>query len=239
MYSCSVHTDNQEYGKELSMELYNLLQAGEPILGNKIQDVLEAIQKIRLRPWEEKSPIEKWDCIAENLPGDIAGYWKTQLSRIVSSRVYGDTLEALCGFNSYIYPHLDRNVIAQDFSEKMLRRYEYPSRQRVLFDIDGLPKKRLEFMEQSFDNIFFIKGYKYVQSPIEMFREWLRLLKPFGTLSFIETTTAGYYDTLLREIDPHICRKELDFAGFSRITIETLPFKDRPDEEVFLFSAQK
>lgn len=239
MYSYKVHKDNKPKAVELSKKLYALLIDGEKITGRKITRILARLKEMKLLSWNELSDLGRWEKTAASLPGDIAGRYKTETTRFISEKISGDVLEAMCGFNSYIYPHIDRLVTAHDYSEKMLRRYEFPKRRRIQFDLNLLPRKRFMFTEASFDVILFVKGYKYIKSPVAMFREWKRLLKPSGTLFFVESTTAGYSSMTLRRLHVNKCKQELQHAGFHEPVVRCLPFDEGDGEELLLFEVRK
>ncbi len=239
MYSYKVHKDNKPKAVELSKKLYALLSDGEKITGRKVTHILARLKDMRLLSWSELSDLDKWEKTAASLPGDIAGRYKKETTHFISEKLSGDVLEAMCGFNSYIYPHIDRLITAHDYSEKMLKRYEYPKRRRVQFDLNLLPKKRFAFREESFDAILFVKGYKYIKSPVAMFREWKRLLKPDGKLFFIESTTAGYSEMTLRRLRVKECKQELQQAGFHDPVVRCLPFDEGDGEELLLFEVRK
>ena len=66
-----------------------------------------------------------------------------------------------------------------------------------------------------------------------------KLLKPNGKLIFVESTTAGYHDIKLRNLDVRICINQLLESGFSNQTIRCLPFSDAHNEELILFEVCK
>ncbi len=239
MRSYKVHKDNKPKAVELSKKLYVLLSGGEKISGKKVTCILAKLKDMRILSWGELCNLDRWEKTAASLPRDIAGRYKTETTRFISEKLSGDILEAMCGFNSYIYPHIDRLVTAHDYSEKMLKRYEFPKRRRIQFDLNLLPKKRFAFREESFDAILFVKGYKYIKSPVAMFREWKRLLKPNGTLLFIESTTAGYNEMTLRKIHVRKCKQELQCVGFHEPIVRCLPFDEGDGEELLLFEVRK
>ena len=249
MYTFHVSLDKVDYAKKLSDELYFQFQNDKGIADYSVIKILNKLKKIKLPTASEMSPIERWDNVANSMPGDIAGKYKNELSFFLSGITSGDILEAMCGFNSYILPDKDKIVMAQDYSRRMLLRYEYPERIRFQFDLNDLPDKKIELPDESFDNIVFIKGYKYINSPVHMFEEWHRLLKRNGKLIFVESTLAGYRDIMVRELDIEICKKELVAAGFSNQTakalnfkaniVEDLDFLSAFEEKLILFNAQK
>jgi hypothetical protein len=233
--------EDKDTAKKLSSTLFDLLFAGgEGALESpEVVQLLSEIKAFR-RPQVYELPNQlQWDRVAEHVPQDIAGRYKEQISEIFSSCIYGATLEAFAGFNSYLFPSINREVTAHDFSERMLLKYEYPKRRRILFDVDTLPEKKFEFSSELFDTILFVKAYKYVKNPIEVFREFLRLLKPGGRLLFLESTVAGYHYMVLRTIKPRVCTYELRLAGFDTTSVKLLPFGASDREEMVLFEAWK
>jgi SAM-dependent methyltransferase len=239
MYSYNVILENLERAKALRDELFKLMQSGKQKSNTKVVNILSELKKMRLPNIGEMDHHELWEYVAAFMPGDIGGNYKDELTHIISNSVSGDTMEAMCGFNSYIIPHLDRNVTAQDYSENMLLKYEHTKRRRILFDLNLIPTARLELPDNSFDNIVFVKGYKYIFFPIDMFREFYRLLKPNGHLLFGESTTAGYEDVILRELNVPNCKRDVTIAGFDENSIRSFNFEGRDPEELILFDYVK
>lgn len=236
MYSYCVLTEHKEHAEKTRNELHMILENGASILSPQVTEKLDELKRLRLLSYEEMNAAEKWDYVANQMPEDIGGSYKKSLIRIISEKVSGEILEAMCGFNSYIIPHIDRIITAQDYSEKMLLRYEYPKRKRILFDLDSLPLKEFKLPDETFDCIMFVKGYKYIRFPIDMFREFHRLLKPSGNLIFAESTTAGYEDIILRQLNVSVCKKELHQAGFREKSIQCFDFDPYHFEELILFN---
>lgn len=236
LWSYSVLKENKPIALALAQKLYKLLGKNPKIERPAVQKVLSSLKLLRLPTYDELDDHDKWEYTAGQLPQDIAGYHKNKLTQLLSSHITGNTLEAMSGFNSYLLPHLDREVTAHDYSEEMLVRYEFPKRRRLLFDLNSIPKNALEINERSFDYIIFVKGYKYLLNPVTTFREFKRLLRPKGKLIFVESTTAGYSELIKRELKPRLCSQELSLAGFNQQTIQVLPFRDKKTEELLMFN---
>ena len=238
--NCGVRKKNFPKALHLATEITRSLHSKQFTLkSHKIKKMLAELKEFRVLFVHERTPIQDWDETAKTLVDDIGGPFKDHITRHVSEHLYGSVFEAMCGFNSYLYPHLDRIVTAHDYSEHMLMKYECPERERIQFDLNHLPDERLEFSERQFDNIFFVKGYKYIDSPTEVFKEWFRLLKPGGNLVFIESSMAAYQHLTKQDFIPNVCKNQLEIAGFRDTTFSLLPFLQHEKEELFYISTMK
>lgn len=236
MLSYTVRDDDKIHAKQLSIDLYLLLEKGTKVTSIKVQKILNELFELRELTSEEMTPLQRWDSTSESMPGDIAGNYKKQTSEILTEKCTGEILESMCGFNSYIFPHLDKNVTAQDYSQGMLTKYEYPKRRRLQFNLNGLPRKKLLITNEYFDTITFVKGYKYIKSINQLFSEFNRLLKPNGKLIFVESPSAGYRDLTVRKLNILKCKDELTKNGFEINNINHLRFKF---EKIILFETTK
>lgn len=239
MYSYSVQSDDKPEAMGLSQELYEMLMGGVEMDDLACQRVIKELYDLRVRHWNELDKDEVWDQVASRMPEDIGGLHKNTIMYLMSSIHRGTILESMCGFNSYLLPHVDRNVIAMDYSEKMLKKYEYPERMRVQFDLNELPNSRIEFPDNYFDSIMFVKGYKYLEKPQKVLKEYLRILKPGGLLSFVESQYAMYSELAVRDLCVKTTKEDVEQAGFVYCDVRRLPFSESPDDSYYLFSTIK
>lgn len=239
MYSYHVNTEDKPEAKGLSEELYDLFSKGALVSDLACQKVIQDLYKLRVPSWEELEGNEVWDQVASGMPEDIGGIHKQTITYLLSSLTRGTTLESMCGFNSYILPQVDRPTIAMDYSERMLMKYPYPERMRIQFDLNRLPNEHIEFPDSYFESIVFVKGYKYLQNPFNVFQEYHRLLQTGGTLQFIESKHAMYSDLAVRNICPYTTKTEVEKSGFVYCEVQCLPFRESEDDMYYLFKAQK
>ncbi len=229
--------DTQEV-VELIRELTSLREAGK-WESSQVIGILTRLEE--LRAYDEDlgpSKQEEWNNYAALMPDDIGGPYRLDLKKFLSTKISGEILEAFCGFNSYIFPSANSIVTAQDYSKKMLMKYEHPERRRVLFDWNNIPRQRLSLPDHSFDSIIIVKGYKYINSPLAVFHELKRLLKPSGLLLLVESTTACYPDLAVRPLMVNQCRNELLQTGFSELNINCLPFSYGDGDTTVFFQAK-
>ncbi|MBU0636444.1 class I SAM-dependent methyltransferase [Candidatus Micrarchaeota archaeon] len=194
----------------------------------KAHAILKEIEKLPHElHFEKRSPREWRDHYARQMPGDIAGPFANAKMQLLTSKVHGKVLEAMCGFNSFIQDasHI-RKVVAADFSREMLTRYPYRKRKRVLVDFNF----RTPFSDKEFDTISITHGMRYFKNEqlVPLFKEFRRILKPKGTILLIEGGGAGYGSVVKRPLGLKRIKRDLQTAGFSvRITslVDTPGFK--------------
>lgn len=138
-----------------------------------------------------------WDLRAAQSPtdwGPIDKLDKERLKRILTSKVSGRVLEAMCGFRSYIYncPGIDE-VVALDFSAEALRRYDYPNRTRVLFDLNTLRYGgTIPFFPDGYFNAVCVTfGVNYLKEPYDVFKEFARITDHRGRLLIVGNPALG------------------------------------------------
>ncbi len=239
MYSYSVESDDKSEAVGLSQELYEILITGTDFEDLACQRVIKELYDLRVRHWSELDKDKVWDQVASHMPEDIGGLHKDTIMYLMSSIHRGTVLESMCGFNSYLLPHVDRNVIAMDYSENMLKKYEYPERMRVQFDLNELPTSNIEFPDNYFDSIIFVKGYKYLDRPTRVFKEYFRILKSGGMLSFVESQHAMYTDLAVQNLCVKTAKNDVEQSGFVYCNVRNLPFRESPDDSYYLFSTVK
>lgn len=228
----SVHVSQKAKAKALSLELDGLLRNQPDSV--RIPAVIVELQAMRMKEHNAMTHREKWDRTALSLPDDIGGGHDVRkiITAFLSSRYHGTVLEAMCGFNSYLLAHTERNVVALDYSREMLERYPFPYRLRIQCDLNNLESGATIpcFDSGKFDAIIVCFGYRYPRRLAPVLAEFKRILKPQGTLAFVENPTHGYSERCRRAFIPDLCVKTLKSAGFSptceRIPIETFECKE-------------
>lgn len=216
---------------------------------NRVREIADEILKIGLRNYHDpklemlqnemlslkktsldKTPMDYWD----NGAYDLINYslnpiiFKTLQSLL--NLYTGTILEAMCGHNSYfiegtIQSH--RTVVALDFCENSLERYVYPSRRRILCDLDQLDgTDTLQFFDtEHFDVVSICFGFKYPKNLAAVVKEFHRILKPNGILSFVENETYGYNAIAQRHFTPEELADIFVNAGYRNIEMDvfTIP----------------
>ncbi len=217
----TVHVSRMEEARELGKKLWAAYEARDE---NEAERLLEALRPLRVTPFDERAPLERWAHMAVQVPGDIGGPNKPKIRELLSSRCRGRVLEAMCGFNSYLAPSPDREIVALDYCREAIERYPYPERTRILFDLNLIAgSKRMEFFaDASFDAVTVCFGFNYPHHPVCLFREFRRILSPHGSLFLVENPAHGYWDLARRCFSSDRCERFLLSAGFSEIRVEKL-----------------
>jgi len=230
----NVHIKNFERASDLARRAWEASCSGRI---EETRKILEQLCSLRAKPWEGKSSRERWAHMAMQLPGDVGGGpHKKRIGAILSARYQGRILEAMCGFNSYLLPSPDREVIALDYCREALERYPYPERIRVAFDLDCLGQKgTLDFFGKvRFDAVMICFGYDYLKDPAATFGVLRKILAKEGKLALVENPLRGYPDIILRRFAPEEATKYLRRVGFKKVTVEDMGI--RPYEEAQLGS---
>ena len=209
---------------------YKLCQAIQTIDECNISKLLPELERHCIKHHDEKTDAEKWGDMAVQLPGDwgpLTEKNKKKLKEIITKKVYGRVLEAMCGFNSYFGKSDEiTEVVALDFCEEALERYEYSQRNRILYDLERVVKgEKMDFFgDSSFQTIGVFFGIDYLTDTVLVHREFHRILSNNGKLLVVDGTTQGYRDMLKRVFSPEDCSRSMKSAGFST-KIEHLPLK--------------
>lgn len=210
----------------------------------KMESVLSQMDPLLGKGHDEKTDKEKWDSMSEQLPEDwgLVGKNRILAKELITSKAKGKVLEAMCGFNSYFgnSPQIEE-VVALDFSEKALERYEYPRRTRILFDMERVCQgKRIEFFEDnSFQTIGVFFGMDYLTNPLAIYLEFKRILQETGEILIVGGTGAGYSDILKRYFRPDYHANLMKKTGLLT-NIMHLPLKQGLEVgEYYLISGKK
>ena len=198
-----------------------------------INRLIPEIEKYTIKNHMDKTEPEKWGDMAIQLPDDWGpqGDNKLTLKQMMTNLAYGRIMEPMCGFRSY-FGESDRitEVVALDFCEEALERYDYPERKRILYDLERIVKgEKMDFFEDgTFDTIGVFFAIDYITEPIPVKKEFYRLLSADGQLLIVGGTTQGYSDILKRNFDPEECSAYMNDAGFVTKVTE-LPLKEETD----------
>lgn len=254
----SVHISNFLLAKKLEEELWTAYEDRNAVYVHesekeikkkkeKIQTILGKLRSLKLPPFEERPPVEQWAHLMIQLPGDIGGSrtQREKITEVLSAKCQGRILEAMCGFNSYIKPSPNREVIALDFCREVLERYLYPERTRILFDLNTVFKgRRMEFFKDNEFNVITIcYGFHYLKHPVCLFREFRRILCSGGRLFLVENPHQYYRGLEYRQFSPASCVNFLKRAGFKNVRVEELPIAEEWELKVgghyFLIEVEK
>lgn len=215
----SVHVSNFALAKEIAGKIWTAHKQGKT---EEVKLLMEELRPLRRVPFEKRTALEKWAHMMVQMPFDIGGPNKKKIREILSKRCNGRILEAMCGFNSYVEPSDDREVIALDYCREALEKYRYPERKRIIFDLNEIGNNGgLEFFKDGeFDAITICFGFQYLENPVVVFKEFNRILK--GKLILVENPRQHYEDIACRPFTPKLCTNFLKQASFEKINIEGL-----------------
>ena len=218
----SVHVSNFFRAKDMEKKMWDAYKSNKLEEASRIFE--EELSPIRVIPFDERTPQERWAHIMVQLPGDIGGPNRAKIKAILSGKCFGKVLEAMCGFNSYLSPSDNRNVTALDFCREALELYRYPKRTRILFDLNKIDCKRKMkfFADGEFDAITICFGFQYLIHPAFVFKELKRLLKPGGRLYLVENPRQHYEQMVYRPFSVQSCFSYLKKASFERINADEI-----------------
>lgn len=192
-----------------------------------VESLLPIVQEGSIKSFDDKTKREKWSHLAVQVPEwGTSGTRSRQLKQTLTARATGNVLEAMSGFLS----HIDASssigeVIAMDFCEEALERYDYPDRKRILFDFERVAhgEKIPFFPDGSFQTVAVTFGMDYLSDVDPVYGEFNRLLSPGGKVLVVGGTLSGYEELLERNFDPMFHEDHLRETGFIPSTMP-LPF---------------
>ena len=121
MVNYSVFMDDKPEAVCLSRELDMVFKENPESL--LINELLEKLRKLELKPHHKLSPLERWTRCAFQFIDYTGGY---EVHRIISKRLSeysGAILEAMCGHMSYFDESSRRTVTALDYCAESLKKY--------------------------------------------------------------------------------------------------------------------
>ncbi len=235
--SYKVRRAHYDEAEELSNKLFGFYQKSEKFSDEEIENIIERLRGFKLPSAEEKDNPAFWNRVALKMP-NLAGPNGDELRQILSNLCSGLILEAMCGYESYLYEKPNYSVIALDFAAEALKRYPYPQRTRVLFDLNNGDFN--EFSENCFDYITICFGFKYLLDVKKVCDGFIKILKPGGSIIFIENPTREYSQATHRPFSSKICEEFLSLAGFRNIYSRQLFTQDYDgSRDYFLVSGKK
>lgn len=111
--------------------------------------------------------------------------WEQQIRRALNGRVCRHVLDVGCGpgFFSVLLARLGYEVTAVDYTENMLAEArKNATHYGVNIDFRRMDAQKLDFEDGIFDLVISRNVLWNLEQPEQAYREWLRVLKPNGTL---------------------------------------------------------
>ncbi len=202
----------------------------------EIPNIVAELRALRSIDFCNFTPEQRWwwgACQLKNYAGNC-DEWDAIVKAL---EVYkGQVLEALSGHHSYFEPSQLREITALDGCKESLERYPYSTR-RICCDVDQIADGGFfPFCDPNhFDVVSVCFGYKYPANVASLMREFRRILKPNGTLSFVESKTHGYPELKKREFTPEKIIVEFEEAGF--VKVQCLPMLGTGEGRTVLYHA--
>jgi len=209
-----------------------------------VPTLLKKIEEFAITPIEKRSESEQWAHMAVQLPGDwgVLGENKTKLKKIITKLATGKVLEPMAGFHSYFdnSPNISE-IIALDFCEEALERYDYPDRKRILYDLEKIcnGEKFNFFEDEYFQTIGVFFGVNYLTNPIPVYKEFQRILSPNGKILIVGGTNSGYYDLNKKWFNPLETSADLQHSGFTTSTQPLALREKHQNTEYYLITGLK
>lgn len=210
----AVNAEDRLVARELAIKLQHLLEEDPNHPDSK--GVIDQLMLLRAKPTSDFVAQDMWEAGAFAL-SCYCGESTTEIVKSLLSQHTGRILEALCGHNSYFESDSTRQIVALDGCRKSLLRYSHPDAEKFCCNLDQVTgEEKLDFLtSESFDLISVCFGYKYPCVIESLLREFFRLLKPGGVISFVESKTHGYTKYTKREFGgPNQLILELTKIGF-------------------------
>ena len=235
MVDYSVFYTNKEEAKRLALELDQAYRrsVNDPL----IPSIIEKLKALKTKDYCDMTPLEIWTRSAYQVVNYSGGLEADLAIRKKLGHYHGNILEAMCGQTSYFLDGPNRIVTALDYCKESLERYPYPKRRRILCDLNQVKEKTMLtiFQEAEFDVISICFGFKYPKHIVPLLREFRRILKPNGVLSFIENPYSSYAQCQRRKFSPKCMTDLLSRSEYQHVKIETLhvPYHDNEQQGAY------
>lgn len=229
MVDYAVKTSLKEKAKALALKLHFLFL--ENPTHYDIPEIVRKLRRMKLKEHHKLTAHERWTKGALQLASYGGSFNVMQAITREFAPLQGKMLEAMCGHESYLNDAPTREVIALDYCEESLRRYPFCDRRRIKCDLDELGNGgTLPFFEDGeLDAICVCFGIKYPKHIGPILREFHRILRKGGTVSFIEGEKTGYSELFHRKFDKVKFKNLFKRCGYSRVTIKKMNVANWPD----------
>lgn len=217
MINYDVFMDDKEEAMRLALELDKAFTKDpeHPC----IAPIIARLKVLGVKPYNELTALEVWTRCGYQLVDYCGGYNIHEAITRDLRKFSGEVLEAMCGHISYFDESPERTVTALDYCEVSLERYPYPSRRRIVCDLDQLGDgvSLPFFKDGQFDSVSICFGYKYPERMTPILKEFKRILKAGGILSFVEGDYHGYDHLFKRKFSQTAVHMILRANGYRNV----------------------
>lgn len=218
MSNYSVKIVDKPKALDLSHRLHLAFQADEH--HPDIPTLLKEITKLHI-DHDNMTPLERWQKCAYQMVQYAGGPDVIRAIRARLNRYKGKILEAMCGHETYFSEAPRRTVAALDYCNISLERYPYPHRKRIQCDLNQVRRgRKMQFFKNGeFGVVSICFGIKYPKYIGPLLREFSRILKKGGKLSFVENPNHEYKDLRKRKLNHKRITNLLLKNGFTSVSI--------------------
>ncbi len=241
LFNLSVHKDDLSTARRLALELHQQFDLHKDFHHSDVQKALSNLLALRLPEISPHRADQRWEYGATIMAEYLSPHDSGLVRNIFGTRYStGNILEAMSGHQSYVLPAPNLHVTALDGCEASLLRYPYPARCRICCDLDQLDgtNKIDSLVDDTFDGVVVCCGYKYPKHILHVLKEFHRILKPGGSVSFIESRVHGFGELVRREGDPLYIKVDLEDAGFREVVVHPVDSRESLDNHSTLFHVQ-
>ncbi len=231
MANYSVKIADKPKAVELSLKLHHAFEESEH--HPDIPSLLEEIIKLRVDQ-DNMTPLERWQKCAYQMVQYSGGPDVIRAIRVRLNGYKGKILEAMCGHTTYFSEAPRRKVTALDYCDISLERCPYPHRRRIQCDLNQIRRrKRMHFFRNGEFNVVSICfGIKYPKYIGPLLREFNRILRKGGRLSFVENPNHEYKDLRKRKLDHKRITNLLLKNGFAKVSITEIFVRSRERKDI-------
>jgi SAM-dependent methyltransferase len=221
MVDYCVFMDDGDKAKKLALELEEAFKRNPD--DPAIPGIVRKLKRMRIKNLAEMSALEIWTRSAYQFVGYSGGPYVDKAIAKRLDHYQGEILEAMCGHVSYLAESSGRTVTALDYCQTSLERYPYPARRRIQCDLNQIKGSVTLpfFKEGQLDVVSICFGFKYPYHIGALAREFRRILKPGGILSFVENPHSAYGRYTRRQFNKERVTNLLFNNGYRSVTIQS------------------